>query len=121
MVQGLAVIFLFQFLGEAIAEISGIPIPGNVIGMLLLFAALLIRVVPLETVDKPATILIATLGMFFIPPGVGLIEQWPILKRIWLPVAISSSLGTLITAVSAGFLLKMFTGIGRGKRDDHNN
>jgi holin-like protein len=51
MVKGLALIFLFQLTGETIVALTGIPLPGNVIGMILLFCALLLRMVSLDSVD----------------------------------------------------------------------
>jgi len=42
-IQGLAALLLFQSLGEVIAQLSGAPVPGPVIGLVLLLAALVWR------------------------------------------------------------------------------
>ena len=40
MLRGLAVLLLFQFVGESLVFLLGVPIPGPVVGLVLLFAAL---------------------------------------------------------------------------------
>ena len=40
MLRGLAVLLLFQLVGESLVFLLGVPIPGPVVGFVLLFAAL---------------------------------------------------------------------------------
>lgn len=40
MLRGLAVLLLFQLVGESLVFLLGVPIPGPVVGLVLLFAAL---------------------------------------------------------------------------------
>ena len=40
MLDGLLLLLLFQFLGEALVSVTGIPVPGPVVGMILLLLAL---------------------------------------------------------------------------------
>jgi holin-like protein len=120
MVKGLALIFLFQLTGETIVALTGIPLPGNVIGMILLFCALLLRIVSLDSVEKPADVLIGSLGLFFIPPGVGLIEQLPLLRRFWPAFAVAATAGTVLTALAAGIIFRSVSRK-RGRTGDGNS
>lgn len=50
MYRGLVIIFGFLFIGETLSELFNLPIPGNVIGMVLLTFALLFNVIKVEDV-----------------------------------------------------------------------
>ena len=50
MLQGLTILVLFQTAGDLLQNLAGVPIPGSVIGMVLLLAALTYAKVP-ECVD----------------------------------------------------------------------
>ena len=45
--------------------------PGSVLGMLLLFLALQLKLVKVHQIDSPARALTDNMGLFFIPAGVG--------------------------------------------------
>ncbi|MDR3563741.1 MAG: CidA/LrgA family protein [Negativicutes bacterium] len=58
--------------GTQIAERSGLPIPGSVLGVILLFFLLLSGIVKLEYVEEVADFLLKHLTFFFVPIAVGL-------------------------------------------------
>ena len=43
MIQGITWLLVCQVLGEVVVRLTGLPIPGAVVGMLLLLAALMLR------------------------------------------------------------------------------
>lgn len=108
MLTGLTIIFGFLFLGELLREVLEIPIPGNVIGMFLLFLSLIAGFVPLKSVEKSSSLLLGVMGIFFIPAGVGIIDQFQELKKFLLPALFAITLGTLITLVFAGVVFRFF-------------
>ena len=73
LLRGLAVLTLFQGIGEGISHIAGIPVPGPVIGMVLLFLAL-----QFSHTETPAWLgrtghsLIRCLSLMFLPACTGL-------------------------------------------------
>lgn len=93
----LFIILLFFALGECLSSLIGRFIPGNVIGMLLLFGALQLRWVKAPGVDQAATFLTQNMGIFFVPAGVGVVEQLDLIRVHWLPIVASAVLGTIIT------------------------
>jgi holin-like protein len=108
-IQGLAVLLLFQSLGEVIAQLSGAPVPGPVIGLVLLLAALVWRQrrgagewAPLA---QAADGLLAHLSIFFIPAAVGVMLYWEPLAReglAWIVAIVASTVASI--AVTAWFL-----------------
>jgi len=91
--------------GNFIARWLSIPIPGNVIGMLLLLLLLCSRALRPEWIDSGGGLLLKHLAFFFIPITVGLMEladvfrgSWPWLLGV---VVISTAVGILAAGFSA--------------------
>jgi holin-like protein len=113
----LAVLYGFYLLGEWLREFLDLPLPGSIIGFLLLFAALLLKIYPLKWIESGAHFLLAFLSLYFIPATVGVINYWDIFigKGVWLLViAVFSTLLTM--AVSA--LLSQRTARFAGQREE---
>lgn len=109
MVQGLALLLLFQSLGEAIAQLTDAPVPGPVIGLVGLLGCLVWRQkrgrgewAPLA---QAADGLLAHLSIFFIPAAVGVMLYWEPLAReglAWIVAIVASTVAAI--AVTAWFL-----------------
>lgn len=76
MLPGIFIILLFYAAGEFIGTLTGGLIPGSVIGMILLFAALCGKVVKPETVRPVARFLTDNMGLFFCRPVWASSMQW---------------------------------------------
>jgi len=70
----LAIILVICLAGEFLHRFVGIPIPGNILGMLLLFVLLCLKIVRLEHVEGVSTFFLKNLAFFFLPAGVGLMN-----------------------------------------------
>ena len=68
---GVTWLLLFQCAGEAISRLVSLPVPGPVIGMLLLFVALRARDGVPDSVGTAADGLAKHLSLLFVPAGVG--------------------------------------------------
>jgi holin-like protein len=84
--RGLVILLTFLALGELLMAWAEWPIPGNVVGMVLLTVALLTRLVRLQWVAAAADALLSRLGLFFVPPGVGVMLYFDLIGREWLPL-----------------------------------
>ncbi|HSV70886.1 MAG TPA: CidA/LrgA family protein [Methylibium sp.] len=109
MIQGLATLLLFQSLGEVIAQLSGAPVPGPVIGLVLLLAFLVVRqrrgLADWAPLAQAADGLLAHLSIFFIPAAVGVMLYWEPLAReglAWIAAIVASTVASI--AVTAWFL-----------------
>jgi holin-like protein len=101
---------LCQLVGEAIARTLGLPVPGPVVGMVLLFLALLVRgrrgcrEAPPAALGGVADALLGNLGLLFVPAGVGVVLYLPVLARDWAPISLAILVGTLAGIAVAGRL-----------------
>ena len=106
MAKGLLVLLIFQWLGELIVRFSQAPVPGAVIGMLLLLIALLLRQQVSEGLQQTSHQLIQYLSLLFLPAGVGIFFLGDILQQHWLPIIAAMFAGTLISMLVCAWLAK---------------
>lgn len=93
------IILVITFMGEGLKYLLPLPIPASIYGMVLLFLALMTRIVKLESVRDAGKFLIEIMPVMFIPAGVGLMVSWGVLKPMLLPVSLITS-SDLITAAA---------------------
>lgn len=109
-----SIILLISFLGEILRMLIPLPIPASVYGLVLMLAALGTGILRVSQVKDAAGFLIEIMPVMFIPAGVGLLESWPSLQPIWIPVVIITVLTTIIVMVVTGHVTQ--TIIQRGKK-----
>lgn len=96
MIGALAALLLCQLAGELLARAFALPVPGPVIGMALLLAALLARRAVPEALGRTADGLLAHLGLLFVPAGVGVVMHLEVLAADAAPIALAILGGTLV-------------------------
>lgn len=105
------VILITYFLGELVQVLFNLPIPGAVIGLILLFIALNIGIIKVEMIEDVCEFLLSNMSFLFIPAGVGLMTSFGMLKGKWLPfmviIIISTILVWIVTAYVVKFLRKV--------------
>lgn len=106
MLQGFIVLLLFQLLGEAVRSLTGTPIPGPVIGMLLLWLGLHIKGGPSAALSETCDGIIRHLSLLFLPAGVGLFFLPANIRHDWLAIAAAMVAGTFISMLFSGWLIK---------------
>lgn len=68
----LAIILAISFAGEFLHSFFEIPVPGNILGMLLLFVLLCLKIVKPRHIEDVAGFFLKFLPFFFIPAAVSL-------------------------------------------------
>lgn len=107
MYKGLAVIFSLYFAGELVAGLELLPVPGNVLGMVFLLSALVSGVVKLEDVEDEAEYFIEHMGIMFIPPGVGVMVYFGLLRDEIIPIIVALVLSFIITVGVTGKVVEV--------------
>jgi len=106
MIGALALLLILQLVGEVAVRWSGAPLPGPVVGMVLLFLALHWRQVLPDALRTTAETLVFHLSLLFIPAGVGIIQYGALLAEEWLAIVAALVLSTLITVAVTALVMK---------------
>lgn len=99
-----ALIFGFTLLGEALSRLIPLPIPAAVYGLVLLFAALCLKIVKVEQISKVSDFLLTILPILFVSPAVNLLESWGILAPHILPIVLIVVASTVLVFIVAGLI-----------------
>ena len=102
----LAILLMFQFAGEMMRAITGLPVPGPVIGMVLLLVALLAKLPVPAGIHATSRKLLAYLGLLFVPAGAGVVTRLPMIGAHWLPIVIAVVGSTIITMVITAVVMR---------------
>lgn len=119
MIRDLAVLLVCQLVGEAVVRAAGLPLPGPVLGLMLLLAFLLwsgarARTQPTlaavaDGVGRTADRILAVLGLLFVPAGVGVVTELELFERHGGALAVAlavSVVATLLVTVSVFLAVK---------------
>ena len=102
----LAILLMFQFAGEMMRAVTGLPVPGPVIGMVLLLVALLAKLPVAAGIHATSRKLLAYLGLLFVPAGAGVVTRLPMIGAHWLPIVIAVVGSTIITMVITAVVMR---------------
>ncbi len=103
----LALILGICYVGDLIHDITGIPVPGNILGMLILLLLLCLKIVKLEQIREVSDFFLKRLAFFFLPPAIGLMlvgddvkSQWPLLLLLCIVI-------TIVTMAATGWTVQL--------------
>lgn len=108
LIRGLLILLLCQLAGTVIATATYLPVPGPVLGLVLLLAYLLKTGGPSAHLRDASQGLLKYLGLLFVPAGVGVVNELPVLRQNALAIAIAISVSTLFGLVITGVLMQWF-------------
>lgn len=90
---------------EAISRRLSLPLPGNVLGAIVLWGLLSLGLVKLAWVERGGDLLLKHLSLFFVPAAVGVLQHRARLAPYLLPLAIvivaTTAIAMLVTGLSA--------------------
>ncbi|CAI0867774.1 CidA/LrgA family protein [Serratia ficaria] len=101
--RALVLIYLCLFVGNALAALLPIAIPGSIIGMLLLFALLATQILPAKWVKPGCHLLIRYMVLLFVPIGVGVMKYYGQIVEHLGPLVVSCLISTLMVLVVVGY------------------
>lgn len=100
-----ALLLLCQLIGEVFVVWSGLPVPGPVVGMLLLFTGLTLCGRVPEGLGRVTDGLLSHLSLLFVPAGVGVMLHIAMLRDEWLAISVALVLSTVLTIATTGLLM----------------
>ncbi len=122
LIKGMTIIFICLILGELISSFFPVPLPGNIIGMIILFASLISNLIKLENVNKAGNLLLDNLILFFIPIGVGIIRYKELIINEISSIIIVGAVGFLLLFIITAKSIDLFVQKRKaGTEDDSGN
>jgi holin-like protein len=100
----LAVLIGIYAAGNQIVRLTGLPVPGNVVGIVLLYVLLNLGLLRLEQVQDAADFLLRHLVFFFIPVAVDLMNWGGVFYRYGFALALAIAVSTILTFLGTGHL-----------------
>ncbi len=100
----LALLSLIYVVGNKVVLLTGLPVPGNVVGVVLLYALLNLGLIRLEYVQDAADFLLRHLVFFFIPVAVDLMNWGGLFYQYGLVLALAILVSTLLTFLGTGYI-----------------
>ncbi|MDR3408688.1 MAG: CidA/LrgA family protein [Methylovirgula sp.] len=98
--------------GELLRSALHLPVPGPVVGMILLAGWLIFRGYGCETapaapgaLDETAGVILNYLGLLFVPAGVGIIAEFGLIRQQWLPILGGVIGSTVLSLAVTGLVL----------------
>ncbi len=98
----IAILWVFYYIGVLIVEWTNIFIPPGIIGLVLLWALLMMNVINVKLIQDGASFSIAFLTLFFIPSTVGVVEYPELLTLSGLLLVLAVFVSTVIVIVVTG-------------------
>ena len=112
-------ILILYFIGDFISKTLNIPIPGNILAMILLFLCLCTGLIKLEKVQDISNFFLDHLAFFFIPAGVGLINSFDSIKSSAIQIIIICIITTIIVMSVTGIIVQTTSNI-LSKKNNNN-
>ena len=82
----LMIIFMISLVGEGISSVFHLPVPGSIIGLVLLFLTLQFKLLRLRHISMVGNFLLANMTILFLPPAVGIMDKFQVIAPYLLPI-----------------------------------
>lgn len=120
LINGMTLLLIYQLVGEVSVRLLGLPVPGPVMGMVMLFLTLMIRGRLVKAVEPASSALLSHLSLLFVPAGVGLIVHFSRLGNEWLPIGVTLLLSTIITMAVTALVMQWMTRLTARREPGHD-
>lgn len=105
------IVLIIYLIGEFLSKFFSLPIPGNILGMLILLLLLITKVIKVNQIETVSNFFLDHLAFFFIPAGVKLMSSFDIIKddllNILLICFITTALVILFTGKTVDYILQI--------------
>lgn len=106
MLRTLTILITCQFIGEVLARAGNLPLPGPVIGLVLMLSWLVWRGGPDAELRENCSGLLRHLLLLFVPAGVGIVTQLDVLRENFFPAMVAIVVSTALGLGVTGWLMQ---------------
>ncbi len=96
MLRQFFIIICISFAGELLKLFLPFPVPASIYGLLIMLLLLLTGVLKLGQVKHAAYFLIEIMPLMFLPPAIGLLDAWPTLQAVFIPIIVITLVSTIV-------------------------
>ena len=112
-IKQILIIFGVTFLGELLHDWIPLPVPASIYGLVLMLAALCLKIIRVSDVKDTAMFLIEIMPILFLPAAVGLMDSWHLISSTLLQYIVITILAMVIVMAAGGlftqFIMKKVT------------
>ena len=103
----IAIIFSICWISLIIEALLPIAFPASVIGMILLLALLMVRILRVDHIREKSDFLLSNMAFFFIPAGVSVINYFDVLASNLLPLLAVCVISTVLTFAVTAYTVRL--------------
>ncbi|WEG14758.1 CidA/LrgA family holin-like protein [Pullulanibacillus sp. KACC 23026] len=103
----IAFLIIITILMNTVTHLLHLPIPGSILGIIVLFILLKTKILPLKWIESGASFLLAELLLFFIPSAVGVVNYKQLLIHSGLQVIALVIVSTGLVMAGAGLVVSI--------------
>lgn len=105
MLSAITFILLFQVLGELIGHGLGLPVPGPVLGMVLMLFSFFVKPEFINIIRPTGGVLLSNLSLLFVPAGVGIMRHGQRFIDEGLAIIIVIVASTVIAMIATAYTI----------------
>ncbi len=110
-------IYIISLLGNFLQGQFNLPIPGSILGLLILFSLLSCHILPEKWIQEGAGFLLSTMMFFFIPAAIGIINYLDFFQGKGLLLVVVLIVSTCLVLFGSGYTAEK---LGRKKGNKEN-
>lgn len=113
--------FIFSaimLISNIIATHLPIPMPSSVIGLVILFSLLCLKVIKLEQVESLGTALTGIIGFLFVPSGISVINSLGVMGQYFIQILTVIVVATVILLAVTGLFAQFILGKDEKETED---
>ena len=103
-VKQFGIILLVSLVGELLNFLLPLPVPASIYGLVLMFLCLVTGLIKLDDVHDTACFLIEIMPIMFIPPAVGLMASWDVIRANLLAYIVIAVVTTVVVMSVSGLV-----------------
>jgi len=108
LVRQFLIIIFFYALGELVSYLLPFSFPGSIIGMLLLFLSLSLKLLKLEAVKQTSDFFLKYMSLFFIPAGVSMMSSFGMIEEYLLAIVFTLTISTIFMLAFIALIVDFF-------------
>lgn len=121
-IRQLSLFLLISFISQIISSFLPITFPASLFAMLFILILLILKILPINSMEKVGIFLQQNLALFFIPPAVSIMEYSSTIKSQIVPILFISIISFFLTFISTAYTVKLVIYImERSKKNERNS